>query len=345
MKKLLSVFTMVIVAATLFSGCASKTQKPVEGKKIPHPRDYVLDPADITPSLELFYNSYGPNYIGTVNAWKFYKKDKPLVEDTVTVNAKITSNIDIPCFVYYLVDTSRAANFGTVLSKYYYVQDVKAGTPFTIKTDIELEKSSIGGFDLVFSYDGKESGLDNFPKIGKAATFKFEKIDDTTDTVAEAGIVPPEGPQILNVQLERYTAFLEIATTHPVVNGSVDMSVVANYQAVPDITGALGDYLPRAGDTLNVTWHAVSDVDIKQVYVRPVDCSAAANWWKELIDVDWDNLEQYAICKDVKAGNPFHGSVTFNITKDAMDQISLCIWYDVGDANPDGPALCKLARY
>jgi len=120
--------------------------------------------------------------------------------------------------------------------------------------------------------------------------------------------------------------------------------VVDNYQASPDITFAFGDYLPKKGDVINITWSAFSDVRIRQIYVRPVDCSASAGGWKELLTVDWDDLDKYIIARSITPNNPFTGTVSFKLEKDVVSQFNLCIWYDIGDARPDGPAIIKMAK-
>jgi hypothetical protein len=343
MKKLLNVSAMLIALAVMLSGCASSAKKTeAEGPAVPHPRSYVLDPADGATTLALPFNSYGPNYQGTIDMWKYLKKDKPQAGDTMQLRGKVTSDVDIPCLVFYLTDTSPAANYWTNLCGDSYILDMKAGVAYDINVDVVLDVSTKGGLVMTFAYDGNDHGQETYAKVGAPANFTFEKVADTTDTNAEV----PSAPHNSNptVALEKYAAFLEIATNHPWVNGAQDMSVIANYQSTPEVTPAFGDDLPRAGDKLTVTWKAVSDVDIAQIYMRPVDCSSAANWWKELINVNWDDMEAITVVKDVKAGEPFEASVTFELEADAVAQVNLCVWYDIGDATPDGPAIIKMVK-
>ena len=344
MKKLLGISTVLLALAVMLTGCASKDAKGGNGPSIPHPRTYVVDPADSKTEVEVPFNSYGPNYQQTIDMWSFLKKDKPQAGDTVQIRGRLTSDLDIPNIVVYLTDNSAAANYWTNLCDDNVLLDVKAGVPVDINFDVVLHTDAKGALVVTFAYDGSDHGQESVAKVGKPAHFTFEKVADTTDTAAETGAAAPVGPQVYNVRLDKYAAFLEIGTNHPWVNGVQDMSVIDNYQATPEITNAFGDYLPKAGDTVNVTWTAVSDVDIAQIFVRPVDCSSAANWWKELITTDWDNLDKYIIIKDVKAGVPFQGTVSFEITTDAVAQVNLCMWYDIGDANPDGPAILKMAK-
>ena len=128
------------------------------------------------------------------------------------------------------------------------------------------------------------------------------------------------------------------------VNGVEDMTMVDNYQTVVDVTPAFNGYLPRKGDTINVTWNAVSNVRLRNLYARPVDCSAAAGGWRELLNVNWDDFDDYLLVRSAKANEPFIGSVTFKLTKDTVEQFCLCIWYDIGDAWPNGPAIIKMSK-
>lgn len=341
MKKILSLSAIAVALLGLvFTGCASGSKASDEGPKIPHPRSYVLDPADKGAELAMPFNSYGPNYQGTVDMWSWLKKDKPQAGDTVQIRGRLTSDTDIPNVVVYLTDTSPAANYWTNLCGDNYLFDVKAGVPVDINFDVVLDTSTKGGLVITFAYDGSDHGQEGFDKVGKAAKFTFEKVADTTDTAAESGVVAPTGPVSTEVDLGKYAAFLQIETNHPWVNGVQDMSVIANYQAVPEVTAAFGDFLPKDGDKIIVKWRATADVDIAQIKVRAVDNSSAAGWWKELESTS----EGTVMVKDVKAGEPFEAYAELNISADAVAQVALCIWYDIGEANPDGPAICKIAK-
>ena len=352
MKKILSLAAVGLALCSLLVSCASTGAKKADGAaapSIPHPRSYVVDVADSCESIDLAYNQYGPNYQAALpNLWKLLKADKPLAGDKVTVNMKITSDTDIPAITWYLIDNSPAASYWTVISGDYAVKDVKAGEPVTVVQEVELTESTKGGFQIILSYDGKDHGQDAYEKVGKASKVTFERITNTTDTVAEiasaTGVDPnaPKGPQTYNVELEKLAAFCEIQTNHPWVNGTQDMSQISNYQATPCINDAIPDMSEplKAGTKLHVTWHAVSDKDIANLYMRPVDNSQEANWWKELQDNRSD--EDCLFASDIKAGVPF------NITKDlTLDQdmdgttLILCIWYNY-DAETNGPGPCTI---
>ena len=170
-----------------FSYCGSvegakKTE--AEGPAVPHPRSYVLDPADGAATLALPFNSYGPNYQGTIDMWKYLKKDKPQAGDTMQLRGKVTSDIDIPCVVFYLTDTSPAANYWTNLCGDSYIFDMKAGVAYDINVDVVLDVSTKGGLVMTFAYDGNDHGQETYAKVGAPANFTFEKVADTTDTNA-----------------------------------------------------------------------------------------------------------------------------------------------------------------
>ncbi len=340
MKKLLGLSAMLLALGLMLTGCASK-DKGEAGPSIPHPRTYTFDVIDGGSStISLVFNSYGPNYQATPFFTPLVKKDKPQAGDTVIFKMKAVSDVDLPLLLAYPCSTSPS---WTPLDSQdeearVMARDVKAGEPFECEISWVLTTKMGGDFALCMQYDNESQEV----KTGGPCKLTLERICESTDTTAEV----PSAPHNTNptVALEKYAAFLEIATNHPWVNGAQDMSVIANYQATPEVTNAFGDDLPKAGDKLTVTWTAVSDVDIAQVYMRPVDCSAAAGWWKELIDIDWENQESMIIVKDVKAGVPFQASITFDLAVDPVAQVNLCVWYDVGDANPDGPAITKLAK-
>ena len=349
MKKLLGISTVLLALGVMLTGCASSGAKGDAAPSIPHPRTYVVDPADSKTEVEVPFNSYGPNYQQTIDMWSFLKKDKPQAGDTVQIRGRLTSDLDIPNIVVYLTDNSAAANYWTNLCDDNVLLDVKAGEPVDINFDVVLHTSAKGALVVTFAYDGADHGQESVAKVGKPAHFTFEKVADTTDTAAEVPTAPHKSE--VTVNLGKYAAFLEIATNHPWINGAQDMSVISNYQATPEVTNAFGEDLPKAGDKITMTWKATADTNISKVYARPIDNSAAANWWKELIDPIWgegDDTaamdEQMLIAENIVAGEAFEVSKTFTLSQDAVAQVAFCIWYDCGAAEPDGPAICKAVR-
>ena len=342
-------FSILLMA--FFTSCAStgKAAEPAEKtKKNGHPREYILNPYDGARTLSLSFNEYYYCYEGRIDMWNYLKKDKPRADDKIIIRGKLKSNIKIPCLTVYLEDDSYLGNYGTVLSGINRVMDIPQGTSYDLNLAFSLSSDSIGGLSIVFAYDGNSYGMGDFLKIGKSATFTFEYCEEeeflTTNTNGEVLAEEELERQTLNVQLEKCMPFIEIATRYPIVNGVEDMTMVDNYQAVVDVTHAFGGYLPRKGDIINVTWSAVTNKRIRRIYARPVDCSPAAGGWRELINVDWDDFDDYIIISSVKPDTPFVGNVSFVLTKDVVSQFCLCIWYDIGDAWPDGSAIIKLSK-
>lgn len=336
----------------IIAGCESTkvtTNEPVKTKN-EHPRTYILNPYDGAKSLSISFNEYYYCYEGKIDMWDYLKKDKPLVEDKVVVRGRVKSNISIPCLTIYLEDNSYEGNYCSVLSDDIRIMDIQAGSYFDLNVAFTLHKASAGGLSIVFAYDGNNHGMSDFIKIGKKAELIFQMPEEeelfTTNTNNE---VLPEseeesGPKTYNIQLDKWMPFIEVATRYPIVNGVEDMTMVDNYQTVIDLTPAFNGYLPRKGDTVNITWSAFSDVRLRNLYIRPVDCSAAAGGWRELLNVNWDDFDDYIVTRSVKANEPFTGNVSFILTKDAVAQFNLCIWYDIGDAWPNGPAIIKKAK-
>ena len=350
MKKLSLISFSILFTVLLTVSCAS-TKSTTEGadKKIEHPRTYILNPYDGAKSLSLNYNEYYYCYEGKIDMWKYLKKDKPITEDKVIVRGRFKSNIAIPCLTVYLEDNSYEGNYCTVLSDDNRIMDIQPGSYFDLSLAFTINRDSLAGLSIVFSYDGINHGMGDFLKVGKKALLTFEMpveeelfTTNTNNEVIEAEV--PTEPQTLNIRLEQIMPFIEVATRYPVVNGVEDMTMVDNYQTVVDVTPAFNGYLPRKGDTINVTWNAVSNVRLRNLYARPVDCSAAAGGWRELLNVNWDDFDDYLLVRSAKANEPFIGSVTFKLTKDTVEQFCLCIWYDIGDAWPNGPAIIKMSK-
>lgn len=347
MKKLLSVAAMALAMALAFTSCASSGAKS-EGSGIPHPRSYVLDVIDGGETLNLVWNQYGPNYQVTPFFTSLLKKDKPQAGDTVTFKMKAVSDVDLPLLLCYPCSTSPSwTNLAD--ESFVMAENVKAGEAFECEVTVVLTQKMGADFALCMQYDNEDQEV----KTGSSCVLTLERVCESTDTAAESGAAAPVGPQTINVEIQKYAALCQIETNHPWVNGAQDMSVIANYQATPEVTAAAGDYEAKAGDTLVVTWKAVSDTDIAKLYCRPVDCSAAANWWTELINPIWGEEddttamdEQMLLAENIVAGEPFEVTKTYVLEKDVIAQINLCLWYDCDPENPKlpGPALIKLVR-
>lgn len=342
MKKILKVSVLLMALAMLFTSCASK-EKGESGPSIPHPREYVFDPIDAGEVWSIEYNQYGPNYqsLKTNTFYPLVKKDKPLAGDTVTIKMKFVSDIDLPCLIANLTDQSAAANYWTLISAKEDVNkviatDIKAGVPVEVEYTTVLSTDVKGDFTFVFVYDTSDQPAE-YPMINAPAKFTFERVCESTNTNNEV-VEAPHVPTTYGVDLAKYAAFCQIETNHPWIDGQQDMSVISNYQAVPDVTAAFNGKLPLAGDKIDFMWMAVSDIDIKAIHARVVDKSAEAGWWKELEA----NSEGQIIAENVKAGEPFTATAIFDIANDAVGAVAICIWYDVGDA--EGPAICKFAK-
>ena len=84
MKKILCVATMLMTLALVLTGCASGGGKKDAGPVSVHPRSYTFDVIDGgSDTLNLVFNSYGPNYQVTPFFTPLVKKDKPQAGDTV----------------------------------------------------------------------------------------------------------------------------------------------------------------------------------------------------------------------------------------------------------------------
>lgn len=340
-------FTLYIFVLSLFfiTACAS-TGKTEDGNEKKHPRSYIVNPYDFEKSLSLKFNEYYFCYEGKIDAWDLLKEDKPIAGDKIIVKGQLRSTIDIPNISVYLEDSSYYGNYCTVLSADKYITEVKAGVNYDFELEFPVLLDSKGGLSVVFAYDGNNHGMESAAKIGKASTLFFNYVEDVETTNTNPIVIEEEirESQIFNIALEKIIPFLELKTRYPNVFGVEDMSIIDNYQVTPEITYAFNGNLPRKGDVINVTWSAYSNVKIRQIYARPVDCSSKAGGWKELVDVDWDYLDKYIIARSVRPNESFMGNVSFRLEKDAVESVYLCIWYDIGDAYPEGPAIIKMSK-
>ncbi|MCQ2575551.1 MAG: hypothetical protein MJ162_02330 [Treponema sp.] len=346
MKKLLSLSVAALaLAATLLTGCASSGgAKKDAGAGSVHPRSYVLDPIDGGEVWEMPYNQYGPNYqsLKERSHYPLVKTDKPQAGDTIEIRSKFTSDIDIPMLFAHVTDQSAQANYWTILGEVCVLvaEDIKAGVPVEWNYDYVLEKPVKGDFTLCFVYDqdAKENPLmEGVAKVGAKATLTFERVAESTDTANETPAAPHVA--VRDVAIEKYAAFFEVATNHPWINGQQDMSVISNYEGYCDLANLYGEDLPKAGDTLNVTWKAKSDIDIAKLNIRLVDRSPAANWWKE---IDSNAGSGAVLIENVVGGETFEASIQLTYGEDAVGGSSLVIWYDVGEG--DGPAIILMSR-
>jgi len=363
MKKLLGLVATTVALCSLFVGCASSGSAKSDAPVSVHPRSYVLDVIDGGAELSLVYNQYGPNYQVTPFFTSLLKKDKPQAGDTVTFKIKATADVDLPVIMCFPCSTSPSwMNLGG--ESQVLAENIVAGVPFESEVTFVLTDKMGGDFALCMQYDNAEQEV----KAGCSSKLVLERVCESTDTTKEVPAAP-HNPNV-TVNLSKYAAFCQIETNHPWINGQQDMSVISNYQATPEVTAAYGDDLPQPGDVMHIVWKAVSDIDIERIYARPVDCSAAAGYWKELTKPDWDSIkteEQLAeeaaareaageevaeveedlnsnliLVENVVAGVPFEVEMDVVITVAPTAQVNICLWYDVGMG--EGPAIIKLVR-
>lgn len=326
----------------LFMATAMLAAMAASAFAVAHPRTYVLDMADAGTTCDIAYNSYGPNYQASPDFTKFLKHDKPTKGDTLEVHFKFKSNIDLPVLLANIVDNSPQANYWMTLAGDEYVvvaENIKAGQivdktiKFPIVTDAKAKVT------VTLQYDNKDQDTKKYPKVNKASKLTFMKTVATTDTSKE--VVKRTAPKTWTVNLSKYAAFLQIETNHPWVNGKQDMSVIANYQAVPEISKAFnnGKELPIKGDTVIVTYRATSNIDIEEMRITVVENTEAVNWWADLAGGD-EKFQVFA--SNIKAGVPFDAKASFKLIQDAQEGISLQIFYEVGQGK--GPAILKYAK-
>lgn len=294
-----------------------------------HPRTYVLELSDAAKSIELPKNQYADNYQSNpnVDCTEYWKGDLPKAGDTIEVHYKFTSDIDIPALSANIVDTSPKANYWTTLTGKdnhelpLFQKDVKAGQTYEGVWSVTLAKDTLAKITVVLMYDDPNL-IKTFGVSKAAAAAKL--------TVASAGAATTKvAPKVQRkaktwkVDLSKYAAFFKIEADHPWVNGAPDTKVITGWQATLDMLQVFGDDLPIKGDTIVVSFKGTSDTDIPLLKSLLIDNSPDANWWTILTEEETD--EAFPFAKDIVAGKPFKGSVTFKVNKDSKGGCTIAL--------------------
>lgn len=149
----------------------------------------------------------------------------------------------------------------------------------------------------------------------------------------------------VTINIEELYDCLEVYTQMSWYSG--EQNQVYNYQTTPDISSGLGYVFPIVGNKVHLTWHAKSNVDISKLYCRLVDVSPEAWNWMELNTAKQNFTDRdpflhdstFIMKENIKAGEVFDVDFTLPVEIKPIAQVNLCIWYNVGDANPEGPAI------
>lgn len=175
-------------------------------------------------------------------------------------------------------------------------------------------------FDDKYGYYNRVKQVWYFPSLIKAS-LEAVAINSNFDNQ------PAKHESTVNFDISDNYSLIKV-TGNNYDNAGQFQNYVCNYQTVIDVP--YSDF-PVTGDTLIVTWKGISDIDIKNIYLRPVDNSAAANYWMELTD----NTKKVPFASDIKAGEPFCNTFTYTFTKAPVGQVGICITYDIEDADAE----------
>ncbi|MCR4734774.1 MAG: hypothetical protein K5829_07225 [Treponema sp.] len=345
MKRLSFCAAMVIATASLFlTACASS--KKDAGYVSVHPREYTFDLAESISGSEIpvIYNEYGPNYQSSpaIDFTKSIRKDKPQAGDTIHVNYKFSTDIDLPIVRISLIDPT--VNYWLELAPDAAIMltDIKAGQIYEGISDIVLTESVKGEFKVYIAYDNQEYIDQGYARVDAPAKFTFYDIEGVTSTDVANELPASEvaaGPKVIKIQVDQIAAFCDVATGHPWVDGKQIMSEIENYQADISYMSLLEEEV-EPGDILEITWRAKPSQDISALKMMPVDHSASVGWWKIMINDTSD--ENVTIAKDLKAGEVFEITKTFVIDiGSASTDCNLRVWYEY-DKETDGPGPCTI---
>lgn len=339
MKKLfkvsIAVLLLVAMTASIFAAPKKKAKDKKKAAAAAEPTYYVLDVYDACTELKIVPNQYaevGKTDFQEVANWTpIIKTNKPKKGDIIDVYFKLISPIDIDSLLMNLVDNSANASYWTVLQEErdWTLTDIKANVPVEGHFRGVLKNPCRGNLVLQFAY-GKAN------KTG--TTFKFERVKESV-----TGAKPVEirkTPKKFDFDISKDAAFVQIEAEYPWVNGVQDRTADPTcFQKVVDITKLFGDDLPIAGDEIHFKWKCTADKDLSKLLVRAIENTAVVNWWAE---IDEKGTEGTLLAENIKAGAVNNFDFTIKINQACKEGISLCIWYDVGDA--DGSVLLKYVK-
>jgi len=317
MKKLLAA---VVAAMTLVSASFAA--------------NFVLDMAESANGAvaKIEKNQYADNYqaISTTQAdfSQQLKGGLPQVGDTIQVHYKFTSNADLDSLDFYLVDTSAAANYWTTLvgpEDFVQVEGVTAGQVYEGVVEFTVTTAPKAKVMVVLQYDQYQKSVITFEKTGV----------ETTKVVKAK-----RAPKTWKVDLAKYSAMIAFTQNYPWINGKQDRSTLLGYRAELCINQAFGKDFPIVGDTVIVNFKGVSNYDIKNIKILLYEHAECVGWWAELCPEDqqfqdWNTAE-------IKAKVPFKTSVKFNVVREPMEDVSLCLDYTLDDCN--GSSIIKAVK-
>lgn len=97
----------------------------------------------------------------------------------------------------------------------------------------------------------------------------------------------------------------------------------SNYQNTnpPTFTKFFAGNLPGPGDTIEVHFKLVSNVDLPTLQMMVIDNSEAAKWWTPISN------ENQAV-EGIKANVPFEGVLTYKVVAKPVSAVSVQLMYD-----------------
>lgn len=316
MKKLLAV---AMAAMTLVSASFAKT--------------IVLDMAESAqgPVAQIEKNQYADNYQCTsltqADFSKQLKGGLPEVGDIVQIHYKFTSDVDLDTVDFYLVDTSAAASYWTLL----FAEDNKVSVPGVVKGQVY---EGVAEFEVTTAAKSKVMCVIQYDQLQKSKiTFQKTGVQTTKVEVAK------RKPKTWKIDLGKYAAMIAFTGNYPWIDGKQDRSTLLGYRAELCINQAFGKELPIVGDTIIVNFKGQSNYDIKNAKILLYEHAECVGWWAELCPEDQQFQDWVS---DVKAGVPFKTSVKFNVVREPQEDVSLCIDYTLDDCN--GSSIIKMVK-
>ncbi|MBR1638182.1 MAG: hypothetical protein IJ688_02220 [Treponema sp.] len=101
----------------------------------------------------------------------------------------------------------------------------------------------------------------------------------------------------------------------------------------PDFSGYIIGRLPKKGDTVELHFKGVSDIDLPGIMGCVMDDSPKANYWLNVISQKDCDTPIYG---PIKAGEVFEGTYTFTLTTNVRKNLRFMMFYDHGGAKSAG---------
>ncbi|MCQ2592040.1 MAG: hypothetical protein MJ188_04590, partial [Treponema sp.] len=215
-----------------------------------------------------------------------------------------------------------------------------AGEPFTVTIETKITQTQFETENPMFSIG---YNLDN--------DFGNNMENALSDWSISVGLKPKV---VIDCNLADYITELDLPGEHPWVDGAQDLTKISVYQKIISVTSedfALIDKnnFPLLGDSIQLKFKFSSDISMDKLYVRLIDNSYEANWWRELQLKPGQEArnEETLITTNIEAGEIYPVDMNLPIRTSPAGDVTLCFWYEVQDVggSEESPATLTITSF